>query len=415
MYAHLKLIMNAGLTKEEYNRIKPAIEKQNMKTLQWCSILCTVMMLMLVMVTYLPNFVVLKMNRCAYFVFASISFLVFCMNWYLIHKKIFTIKYLFYFFLLSFTIFSIYIGVVTNTDQRASTICVLLLAIPLLITDKPSRISLLLSISTLLFCVATYYFKSHTLFVSDFLNCFCIFVISIAVNFTQQNMKYRSMNDEYMIEQNNIQLIQAQKLQLEESRISIILSQIQPHFLYNALLVIQELCVVNPKEAEQATIEFSKFLRGNLDSLNTDKPIPFSKELQHTKYYLALEQKRFGKKLRVEWNLHTTSFMIPVLTLQPIVENAVRYGVTKKSGGGTVRITAEELDDFFKIIVEDDGIGFDMYKSKEDGRSHIGITNVKKRLKDMCGGNLIIESKENVGTTATIILPKNFTSEKQGK
>lgn len=193
---------------------------------------------------------------------------------------------------------------------------------------------------------------------------------------------------------------------LTQSRISIMLSQIQPHFLYNALAVIQDLCHDKAPEAEQATIEFSKFLRSNLDSIKADKPIPFEREVLHAKNYLALEQKRFGQRLLVEWEIETTAFLIPALTLQPVVENAVRYGVTKRKDGGTVKISVKETDLSYEVIVADDGIGFDVNAVHEDGRTHIGISNVKERLHTMCGGELEITSTQGVGTVAVLTIPK---------
>ena len=97
---------------------------------------------------------------------------------------------------------------------------------------------------------------------------------------------------------------------------------------------------------------------------------------------------------------------MPTLTLQPIVENAVRYGVTKRLEGGTVIISARETPGAFVVVVEDDGVGFDPMLPHEDGRTHIGISNVRNRIERMCGGTLVIVSTPNVGTVATITLPK---------
>lgn len=193
---------------------------------------------------------------------------------------------------------------------------------------------------------------------------------------------------------------------LMQERVSIMLSQIQPHFLYNALSVIQDLCHGKAPEAEQAAVEFSEFLRGNLDSLQADSPIPFEQELRHTKNYLSLEEKRFGERLCVEYDLAATDFCVPALTLQPIVENAVRYGVMKKTAGGTVRIVTRETENAFTIAVTDDGVGFDPMLPKDDGRTHIGISNVKERLRIMCGGDLLMESTPGKGSVAIITVPK---------
>jgi len=202
------------------------------------------------------------------------------------------------------------------------------------------------------------------------------------------------------------QLVAEQDNLLTQSRVSIMLSQIQPHFLYNALGVIQNMCHGKAPQAEEATIQFSEFLRGNLDSLQATTPVPFEQELRHTKNYLWLEKQRFEDNLSIVYDIQTADFRIPALTLQPIVENAVRYGVMRKEEGGTVKVSTSETNDDFVVTVEDDGIGFDAYAPKADGRTHIGIVNVGDRLKAMCGGSLKITSVPGVGTTAVLTIPK---------
>jgi LytS/YehU family sensor histidine kinase len=96
--------------------------------------------------------------------------------------------------------------------------------------------------------------------------------------------------------------------------------------LYNSLVVIRHLCRENPKLAEEMVVEFAQYLRVNLDSLTQKNPVPFEQELQHTQTYLAIEQKRFGSKLKVIYNIHFRDFSLPALTLQPIAENAVQHG-----------------------------------------------------------------------------------------
>jgi len=194
------------------------------------------------------------------------------------------------------------------------------------------------------------------------------------------------------------------ELQLTQSRIAIMLSQIQPHFLYNSLTAIRELCLIDPKKAYETVDEFSTYLRGNLDSLSFKKPIPFEKELSHVKTYLSLEKKRFGDNLNIIYDINASLFLIPSLTLQPIVENAVRHGVTKREDGGTVTITTEETEAEAIITVTDDGIGFDPTLQKNMDR--VGIANVRSRLSTMCDGILKISSEPGVGTTAVIIIIK---------
>ena len=193
---------------------------------------------------------------------------------------------------------------------------------------------------------------------------------------------------------------------LIQNQISIMLSQIQPHFLYNSLTAIRELCLIDPKKAYETVDEFSTYLRGNLDSLSFKKPIPFEKELSHVKTYLSLEKKRFGDNLNIIYDINASLFLIPSLTLQPIVENAVRHGVTKREDGGTVTITTEETEAEAIITVTDDGVGFDPTLQKSNNR-HVGIANVRSRLSTMCDGTLKISSEPGVGTTAVIIIVKD--------
>ena len=198
--------------------------------------------------------------------------------------------------------------------------------------------------------------------------------------------------------------------ELLQNQIAIMLSQIQPHFLYNSLVVIRQLCKTDPKMAEETVVEFSNYLRGNLDSLTISEPIPFERELQHVETYLAIEKKRFGDKLNIVYDTETKDFSLPTLTLQSIVENAVRYGATKKEYGGTVTIKTETIGSNAVITVTDDGMGFEPEQPIEEGRSHVGIKNVQGRLAAMCGGMLEIKSKPGEGTTVLITIPKKGTT-----
>jgi len=193
---------------------------------------------------------------------------------------------------------------------------------------------------------------------------------------------------------------------LAESRISIMLSQIQPHFLYNALAVISRLCDKDPAEAKKATINFSNYLRANMNLLERSEPIPFENELNHTIGFLNLEKAMYGEALNVIYDIQEKHFNLPALTMQPIVENAVKHGIGKKEGGGTVTISTKKAESNYLVIITDDGAGFEQGKIADDGQQHIGINNVRLRLSAQCGGSLEIESKPDAGTTATIIIPK---------
>lgn len=193
--------------------------------------------------------------------------------------------------------------------------------------------------------------------------------------------------------------------ELAELRIDVMLSQIRPHFLYNSLTAIRQLCDTDTAQAKESILDFSRFLRANMNSLTTKEPIPFERELEHVRSYLNLEQQRFGKRLRVIYDINSREFCLPTLTLQPMVENAVRYGIKKRPEGGTVKIYTEEQENDNIIQVTDDGEGFDLSEGGSDNRSHIGIANVKRRLEEQCKGTLTIESGCQ-GTRVTIRIPK---------
>ena len=201
---------------------------------------------------------------------------------------------------------------------------------------------------------------------------------------------------------------QQMQKELYEAKVSLMVSQIQPHFLYNSLTSIAMMCTKDPKTARDATINFADYLRGNMNSLKEKNPVPFEKELEHLKKYLMLEKMRFGDMLNIEYDIRTTDFVIPQLSVQPLVENAVKHGVGMKEDGGTVTIATEETENAYLVIISDDGVGFDTSApKKDDGRSHVGMENVKQRLKEMIDADVVIESAIGEGTVATIIIPKD--------
>ncbi len=190
-------------------------------------------------------------------------------------------------------------------------------------------------------------------------------------------------------------------------RVQQMLSQIKPHFLHNALTLIIDLCDTAPQKAKAATVEFSRYLRGNMESIDRAGPIPFEKELEHTKLYLNIEQMRFAGDLQVRYDIACMDFSLPALTVEPLAENAVRHGVREKPDGrGTVVIATRETPDCYEITVTDDGPGFDPDRLPEDGQMHVGIANVRERLHQIVDGALEYRSALGEGTTAIIRIPK---------
>lgn len=205
-------------------------------------------------------------------------------------------------------------------------------------------------------------------------------------------------------------LLSESRAHLAESRIAITMSQIQPHFLYNALGSISALCDIDPVRARDATDHFAEYLRMNLESMKQSSPIPFQTELNHIETYIWLEKMRFGDKLQVKFDIQVKDFLVPALSVQPIIENAVKHGVCVKEDGGIIVISTWDSKEGYFIKVSDNGAGF-IWKEQidyNDGKLHIGIKNVRNRLETMVGGSLEIQSKIGEGTVATIRIPKNL-------
>lgn len=192
--------------------------------------------------------------------------------------------------------------------------------------------------------------------------------------------------------------------QLTESRVSTMMSQIRPHFIYNTLGSIEQLCNIEPRKAGELVHNFAKYLRGNFRELDNPKPILMSQEMEHVHHYISIENVRFPD-MTFSFEMNSGDFPIPALTIQPIVENAIKHGLMKLQKGGTIRVVSYETDNSYCVLVEDDGVGFDT-SVLLDERKHLGIRNIRGRLEAMVNGTLQIESTEGVGTKVLIQIPK---------
>lgn len=193
-----------------------------------------------------------------------------------------------------------------------------------------------------------------------------------------------------------------QQKEIANQRASIMVLQMRPHFIYNAMMSIYHLCVQNPKKAQQVTLDFTTYLRKNFTAIVSENTVPFSDELEHTRAYLAVEQVQFEDSLFVEYDTPHKNFRLPPLTLQPIVENAVKHGMDPEYAPLCISIRTRETDSGSEIIVEDNGLGF---SSADDCEPHIALANIKQRLEIMCNGILTIKHQENGGTIVTVIIP----------
>ena len=192
--------------------------------------------------------------------------------------------------------------------------------------------------------------------------------------------------------------------QLAESRISTMMSQIRPHFIYNTLGSIEQLCEVDPQKAGELVHDFAKYLRGNFGELDNPKPILMSQEMEHVHHYISIENVRFPD-MTFTFEMNSDDFKIPALTVQPIVENAIKHGLMRLQSGGTIRVVSFETETDYCVTVEDDGVGFDT-NVLLDERKHVGLRNIRERLKTMVNGTLEIKSVVNEGTKVLIKIPK---------
>lgn len=216
---------------------------------------------------------------------------------------------------------------------------------------------------------------------------------------------------------------------LRRSRAELMASQIKPHFIYNALNSIRALIRIDPDKAQRTVYDFSTYLRSNLENGMDRELIPFSEELRHVQAYLNIEMIRFEERLNVVMDIREKSFLVPPLSIQPLVENAVKHGICKKMDGGTVTIRSRKEKDEYVVEVEDDGRGFDaeiQEKNPEDcdgveTNSHIGLENIRFRVEEISGGSLSIESRAGAGTKVTVRfrdmkeLKKTYADYKRGR
>lgn len=200
------------------------------------------------------------------------------------------------------------------------------------------------------------------------------------------------------------QLVRAEA-EANESRVAVMVSQIQPHFLFNTLDTIYGLCDEDVEQAKAAIASFSRYLRTNLDSLKRTTPVPIETEMKHVQTYLELEQMSDAHRISYDLDMRATGFAVPTLSVQTLAENAVKHGLGAKEDGGTVRVSTDELPDEFTVTIVDDGVGFDPTALDTKGM-HVGIENTRSRLAAMCDGTLDIESEPGHGATVVMHIPK---------
>ena len=203
----------------------------------------------------------------------------------------------------------------------------------------------------------------------------------------------------------NIKMREDEK-RLKDANVKLMVSQIQPHFVYNTLSSISTLIPIDPDKAQKALDEFTDYLRMNFSTLTETHLVSFEDELKHIKTYVNLEKMRFNDRLNVIYDIKTTNFNLPPLSIQPLVENAIKHGILKKVEGGTVTLKTYEDEQASIVEIIDDGVGFNMEDVDFKGNKHIGLNNVKHRITTMSRGEIRFESEPNKGTKVMVLFYK---------
>lgn len=184
---------------------------------------------------------------------------------------------------------------------------------------------------------------------------------------------------------------------LAEREVAWLQSQIQPHFIFNTLNSIAALSLSDLPKMQALIERFSDFLRLSFDFKNSDLTVDITHELELVKSYLYIEEARFGSRLNVVWDLdEVLNFSLPPLTIQPLVENAIKHGILARNQGGSVKISIRKAEGFYMVSIEDDGVGF--ADKTDSSRQGTGLKNIDKRLVQLYGEGLDIESKEGRGS-----------------
>ena len=232
--------------------------------------------------------------------------------------------------------------------------------------------------------------------------CLFIFYISLLYVYITKNREEQTLAQR--AQQNELD-VSKMMLRLKEAESSLMLSQIRPHFLNNALIAIYNLNLTSPEEANEVILKFAKYMRANMRSIVSKDPIPFEEELEHIKNYVSIEKLRFADRLQVIYEIEETEFKVPPLTIQPLIENAIKHGVCKKIEGGTVKISTKKMQDFIRLTIQDDGVGFDVEEVSKRGGDAIGIKNITDRLQLLMSATINIQSVIKEGTIITINIP----------
>ena len=191
--------------------------------------------------------------------------------------------------------------------------------------------------------------------------------------------------------------------EIAHQRASIMVLQMRPHFIYNTMMTIYYLCKQDPDLAQEVTLNFTTYLRKNFTAIASERPIPFSAELEHTRAYLSVAHAQHKNRLFVDYDTPHVDFRLPPLTLQPIVENAVKHGMDPDSEPLRILIQTVRTDVGSEIIVENNGADFE--PADDNDEPHIALKNIQHRLEMMCHGKMTIAPRKGGGTVVKVTIP----------
>lgn len=208
--------------------------------------------------------------------------------------------------------------------------------------------------------------------------------------------------------------LETSRAALAEAELRALRAQISPHFIYNALSVIASYTSTDAERARDLLLDFADFIRYTLRSQGEFTTL--ADELTSVHSYVELERARFEERLSVTLRIEpeTLATVIPFLSLQPLVENAIRHGLEPREAGGTIVIAARDDGTHTEITVDDDGVGMrpsDLRALLTEGErtDHIGLRNVDARVRSIYGDDhaLVIETNEGAGTMVRMRIPKS--------
>ena len=195
------------------------------------------------------------------------------------------------------------------------------------------------------------------------------------------------------------------RVELSENKVALLMEQMHPHFIYNALQQIALLCDEEPDAVKPSIFSFSAYLRKNLEALTNEKMIPFLTEMEHVDAYVELSQILPSRKFELIKDFKITDFCIPALTVQPLVENAIYYGIGMSEEGSVIRLETKLEGGYVIIRVCDDGHGKRTSLPTQKKHNSVGTKNLITRLKILCDGEFIL-NKSPDGSEAIIKIPE---------